>query len=84
MQVWIWAWGNTATNRLGKSPQAVHHRDQDIGHAALFEIIEHPEPELSPLGLLDPQPQDVLAASGVDAQRQIDCLVLDRALVANL
>ena len=40
--------------------------------------------EYGALGLLDPQAQHFLATVGADAQRQIDCLVPDRAFVADL
>jgi hypothetical protein len=44
----------------------------------------HPKPELGALGLLDPQAKDLFTAAGADAERQVDRLVADRALVADL
>jgi hypothetical protein len=72
------------TDRVGQPLQAVDHGDQDVLTAARPEFIEHLEPELRPFGLLDPQAQHVALAIGLNAQGQIDCLVADHAVVADL
>ena len=69
---------------LGKTAQAINHANQNILCAACLEIVEHFEPELSTLGLLNPQPQHILATAGIHPKRQLHRLVLDRPLVANL
>ena len=40
--------------------------------------------ELGPLGLLDPEPEDLLLAVRVEGERDVDGLVLDQPLVADL
>ena len=71
-------------DRVGKALQAVDHGDEDVLDAAVLQLVHDPEPELGTFGLLDPQAQDLLAAVGLDPQRQVDRLVADRALVADL
>ncbi len=76
--------GKNARNGLGKPLQAVHHGNQDVLGAAVLELIHHLEPELRPLGLLHPKPQDVLLARAGDADGQIHRLVANQAFVADL
>ena len=42
-----------AADGLGEPLQAIDHRDQDVGHAARAQIVEHLQPELGPFGLLN-------------------------------
>jgi len=49
-----------------------------------MELVHHLEPEPGPLGLLDPQPENLLVAFAGDRQRDIDRLVPDQPLVADL
>uniref|UniRef100_A0A915JK06 Uncharacterized protein n=1 Tax=Romanomermis culicivorax TaxID=13658 RepID=A0A915JK06_ROMCU len=72
------------TDGLGQPLQAIDHGDQDVLAAARLEFVEHLEPELGALGLLDPEAQHVALAVGLDAQGQIDGLVADHAVVADL
>jgi site-specific DNA recombinase len=71
-------------DRVGEAFQAIHDRDEDVVDTTILQLGHHPQPELRPLGLLDPQPQDLLAAVGANAEGKVDRLVADRALVADL
>src|ERR1700735_3467960 len=70
-------------DRLRKSLEAVDDGDQDVCNAAILQIVHNLETELGALGLLDPKPQNLLLAGRLDAQDDIDRLVLDQALVAD-
>ena len=65
------AYGVHRGRRLGHALQAVGHGDQDVIDAAGLQVVEHLHPELGPLGVLDPDPQDVARAVGQHAQRQV-------------
>jgi hypothetical protein len=71
-------------NRLGQSFQSVDHGDQGVLAAAGLEVIEHLEPELRALGLLNPQAKHIALAVGLDTQRQIDGLVAHHAVATDL
>ncbi len=70
-------------NRFGKAFEPIDHGDQDVVDAAGFELVDHLEPELGALGLLDPKPEHVLLAVWIERQRHIDGLVLDQAFVTD-
>ena len=53
---------------LGHALQAIGHRDQDVGHAAGLEVVEHLHPELGAFAPFDPQPEDVARAVGQHTQ----------------
>ena len=72
--------GEDRVDRLREAFQAVNHRDQAVLDAPGPELVHHPQPELGPFALLDPQPQDLLGAVQADADRQVDRLVPDRPL----
>lgn len=69
---------------LGQALQAVDHGNQDVPAPSGLEFIEDLEPELGPLGLLDPQAQHVALAVSLHAQRQVHRLVADAVVVADL
>jgi len=48
--------------RLGKAFEAVDHGDENVVDAARLAFVDDLEPELGPLGLLDPEPEDLLLA----------------------
>jgi hypothetical protein len=58
--------------------------NQDIGHAAVLELVHDPHPELRALGLLDPYPEDFLGAIRQDAERDVNRLVAHEALIPDL
>lgn len=62
---------------VGQALQVVDHGNQDVLAPSGLAFIEDLEPELRPLGLLDPQAQHVALAVGLHAQRQIHRLVAD-------
>ena len=64
--------------------QAIDDGNQQVVDAAIAQLAHHPHPELCPLGLLDPDPEHVLAPVRRDADRQIHGLVAHRPLVAHL
>ena len=51
--------------------------------AAGLQLVHHLQPELGPLGLLDPKPEHVFLAVDIERQRDVDRLVADQALVAD-
>jgi len=89
MQVWTWACGNTAViasgNPFKPSTTAMRMSSTPVRSCASNpQLGHHQQPELGALGLLDPQAQDLLAAVGTDTEGEVDRLVADRALVADL
>ena len=66
-----------SSDRLGEALEPVDDRDQDVVDAAGLELVDHLEPELGPLALLDPQPENVLLAVRIEGERHVDGLVLD-------
>ena len=71
-------------DRLRKALEAIDNGDQDVRRAAAADLRHHAHPELGALGLLDPEPEDLLGAGAVHADGQVDGLVADQALVADL
>ena len=71
-------------DRLREALEAINDSDQDVADSTGLELVHHPQPELRALRLLDPEPQDLLVAGAGDADGEIDGLVPDQALVANL
>src|SRR3546814_11959090 len=58
-------------------------RDQDIGDAAVLELVHDAHPELCAFGLLDPDPEDFLGPVGQYAECDIYGFVADEAFVAD-
>jgi hypothetical protein len=71
-------------DRLGKALQPIDDGEQDILGAAGPELVHHAQPELCSFRLLDPEAQHLARAVGQDAQRDVDGLVANEALVADL
>src|SRR4051812_28748975 len=71
-------------DRLGKALQAIDHGDQHVFDAPVLEFGHDAQPELGPFGLLDPQAQDLLGAIGPNPERDMDRLIADQSLVADL
>src|SRR3546814_8403975 len=63
--------------------QAIDDRDQDIGDAAVLELVHDAHPELCAFGLLDPDPEDFLGPVGQYAECDIYGFVADEAFVAD-
>src|SRR5512134_1889234 len=89
MQVWTVASGNTAVIASGKpfrpSTTAISTSSTPVRSCASNLQLGHdPQPELGALVLFQPQTQDVLGTVGADAQGDVDRLVPDQALVADL
>ena len=84
MQVWTIGLREDGGDRLGEALQAIDDGDQDVLDAAVLQLVHDPQPELGALGLLDPEAEDLLGAVGQDAERDVDRLVADDALVADL
>ena len=61
---------------LREPAPSVTDRDQNVGDAALLQVVEHLEPELSSLGWLDLQTEDVFAAGHIDTQGELYRLFL--------
>lgn len=73
--------GKNTVDRLGKALQAVDDGDQDVGHAAVPQIVHDLEPEFGAFGLLDPKPENVFLARCSHAQHDVDRLVFDHPLI---
>ena len=69
---------------LGKAAEAIDTGDEEIFDAAVFQLIEHAQPEFGAFTLGDSQSQKLFLAVEVDCQRQIHRLVGHRAVGANL
>ena len=52
--------------------------------ALILDLRHHPQPELGPLGLLDPDAQHLLVPGSAYADGQVHRLVLDRPFVTDL
>jgi len=57
---------------FGKALQPVDNSNQDIANTSIFQLIHDPEPELCPLGLLDPDAEDFLGSVGQDTERDVN------------
>ena len=75
--------GKHRGDRFRKTLEPVDHRDQDILDPAAAQFRHHPQPELGPLGLLDPQPENFLVAGATKADRQVQRPVADQTLIAD-
>ena len=96
MQVWTTASGNTAVIASGKPPstarragaqdrlEAVNDSQHDIINAPVLELVHDAQPELGAFILLDPQAQNLLSAIGAGTQRDVDRLIPNHALIADL
>ena len=71
-------------DRLGEALEAIDDGKQDIFRAPVAKLIHHPQPEFGTLILLKPQAEHLFAAIGADTQRNVDRLIADHALVADL
>ncbi len=71
-------------DRLRKSPETINNRNQDIGDTPVPELVHDAHPELCPIGLFDPDADDFLGSIWQNAKRNIDRLVADKALIADL
>ena len=70
---------------MGKAAEAIDTGDEELFNAAVFQLIEHAQPEFGPFMLGDLQSQKLLdQAVEVDRQRQIHRLVGHCAVRANL
>ena len=76
--------GEDGLYRLREAFQPIDDGDQDIGHAALLDLVHVRQPELGALGLLDPQAQDFLGSVRAHADADIDRLVLHHLVRADL
>ena len=71
-------------DRLRKALQAIDDRDQNVVDAPNFQLVHDLEPELRAFGLFDPQAQNLFLAIGIESERDIDRLVFNEALIADL
>src|SRR5262245_17916743 len=71
-------------DRVREALEAIAADDEHVAHAAVLEFGDDLQPEPRAFVRLDPQPEHFLLALDVDAEREIDVLVLHHALVADL
>src|SRR6202034_496572 len=71
-------------DRFGKALEPVDHRNEDVIDAARLEFVDDFQPEFGAFALFDPQSENVFFAVRIERERDVDRLVLDQALVANL
>src|SRR3546814_7073982 len=69
--------GEHGVDGVREALQAIDDRDQDIGDAAVLELVHDAHPELCAFGLLDPDPEDFLGPVGQYAECDIYGFVAD-------
>jgi len=74
--------GEDRLDGIREALQPVDGRDEDVLDTAVLEFRQYAEPELRPLGLAYPEPQEFLLALKIYGQRQVDRLTLDVARVS--
>ena len=84
MQVWTVASGKTAVIASGKPFRPSTTAISTSSTPRFLSSVMTRSQNLAPFGLLDPQPQDLLGAVGPNAERDMDRLVADQGLVADL
>src|SRR3954469_1225118 len=90
MQIWTVASGKTAVIASGKpfrpSTTAISTSSTPrfLSSVMTRKFGHDAKPELGALGLLDPQPQDLFGAIGPNPERDMDSLVADQSLLADL
>src|SRR5215216_39102 len=62
---------------VGEAGQPIHTGDEDVLDASVLQVSQHLQPGLRPLVVCDPQAEHLLAPARVDADYQVDGLVLD-------
>src|SRR3546814_16398607 len=75
--------GEHGVDGVREALQAIDDRDQDIGDAAVLELVHDAHPELCAFGLLDPDPEDFLGPVGQYAECDIYGFVAEEAFVAD-
>jgi hypothetical protein len=76
--------GKHRIDRLRKSPETINNGNQDIGDTPVPELVHDTHPELGSLGLFDPNTEDFLGSVLQNAKCNVNRLVADEALIANL
>ena len=76
--------GEDGLDGVGEALEAVDAGDEDVVDAAALEVVEDGQPELGALGALEPQPQHVTLAVGVDADGQVAVMIAHRLAIADL
>lgn len=66
----------------GKPFESVHDRDQDVLDTPDAQFVHNRKPELGPLVVGDPEPEDLALPVPGDAQGDVDRLVLDHPTVS--
>src|SRR3954452_9402926 len=84
MQVCTMASGNTAVIASGKPFRPSTTAISTSSTPPVLELAHDAQPEFGALGLLDPQPQDLLGAVGPNPECHVDRLVADQGLLADL
>ncbi len=76
--------GKHCGDRVREALEAVDDGQQDILGAAIAQLVHDAQPELGTLVLLEPQAEPFLGTIGANAERNVDRLVADDALIADL
>ncbi len=76
--------GEDGGDGVGKTLQAIDDGQHDILDTAVAQFVHDAQPEFGAFILLQPQAKDHLGAVGHDAQGNMDRLVANHALVADL
>src|SRR3546814_19020341 len=74
--------GEHGVDGVREALQAIADRDQDIGDAAVLELVHDAHPELCAFALLVPDPEDFLGPAGQYAECDIYGFVADEPFVA--
>jgi hypothetical protein len=79
-----YGFGEHGGDGVGEAFEAIDDGEHDILSAAVPDLVHDTQPELGAFILLDPHAEHFLAAIGAHAQRNVDRLGADHALVADL
>lgn len=84
IHVWTTAFGEHGGDGVGEALETIDDGEHDILSAAVLDLVHGAQPELGAFILFDPHAENFLAAIAAHAQRNVDRLRADQALVANL
>jgi hypothetical protein len=76
--------GEGSFDGLGKALESVNAGDENILHSPVVELRHYLEPKLGPLGLLNPDTEDILDSLDVYPNCQVSALVYDPPFAAHL
>ena len=76
--------GKDCGDRLGKALQPIDDSEENVLNAPVLHLVHDLEPELGAFVLLQPEAENLLGAVGAHAERDMDSLVANEALISDL